>query len=82
MMRQLGRFLDLVEEAVAAGVTPEALADLEIHRRILRLGEEIGEGEWAQFSATGDQLENAIAGLLEQEKDRRGDAREPEINRP
>ncbi|MEA3411138.1 MAG: V-type ATP synthase subunit A [Pseudomonadota bacterium] len=82
MMRLLGRFLDLAEEAVAAGVTPEALADLEIHRRILRLGEEIGEGEWAQFSAARDQLEKAIAGLLEQVRDRRGDARVPEINQP
>ena len=65
MMRLLGRFLELAEEAVRAGVTPELLAGQEVYRRLLRMGEEIGEQQWERFSALGEQMEEAIADLLE-----------------
>ena len=66
MMRLLGRFLDLAEEAVEAGVTPEKLASQEIYRRLLRMGEEIGEEQSERFVALGDQVEKTFTDLLEQ----------------
>jgi V/A-type H+-transporting ATPase subunit A len=64
MMRLLGRFLDLAVEAVAAGVPPERLADLDVYRRLLRLGEEIGEGEEGQLAALQEALERAFVPLI------------------
>ncbi len=66
MMRLLGRFLDLAEEAVEAGVTPEKLVSQEVYRRLLRMGEEIGEGQSERFVALGDQMEKTFTDLLEQ----------------
>ena len=43
MMRLLGRFLDLAEQALAAGVAPERLAALPVFRALQRMGEDIGE---------------------------------------
>ncbi len=65
MMRLVGRFLELAEEAVEAGIAPETLAGEEVYRRLLRMGEEIAEGEWERFSSLGEQMEHAITRLLE-----------------
>jgi V/A-type H+-transporting ATPase subunit A len=64
MMGLLGRFLDLAEEAVAAGVPPERVADLEVYRRLLRHSEEIGEGAEQQFAALQETLERAFVPLI------------------
>ncbi len=60
MMRMIGRFLDLAGELVDAGVTPEALAGEETYRRLLRMGEEIPEGDWERFSALSEDLETTL----------------------
>ncbi|MGD2064044.1 MAG: V-type ATP synthase subunit A [Nitrospirota bacterium] len=79
MMRLLGRFLDLAEEAVAAGVAPERVADLEVYRRLLRHGEEIGEGEEEQFAALQEALERAFVPLIASPAESKGQPVESEV---
>ena len=43
MMRLIGRFVDLAEAAVAAGVHPERIAAMACMRPLQRMGEEIGD---------------------------------------
>ena len=47
MMRLLGRFIDLAEAALAAGVEPERIAALGCLRALQRMGEEIADDELA-----------------------------------
>lgn len=65
MMRLLGRFIELAEQAVAQGQPPESLAQLDIFRKLQRMGEEIPEGQPQGFSQLGDDLEQAFAQLQE-----------------
>ncbi len=61
MMRLLGRFTELAEQAVSAGMTPEEIARKEVFRRLMRMGEEIPEGDWESFSTLDKALEKAFA---------------------
>jgi V/A-type H+-transporting ATPase subunit A len=65
MMNLLGRFADLVERAVAHGVTPEAIVRLPVYRRLSRMGEDIPEDEPARFEALRDEIEHSFAELAE-----------------
>ena len=64
MMRLLGRFIDLAEQALAAGVAPERLAALPVFRALQRMGEEIGDGELGRFAALQAQMEQAMGELM------------------
>ncbi|MBK9594393.1 MAG: V-type ATP synthase subunit A [Rhodocyclales bacterium] len=64
MMRLLGRFLDLAEQALAAGVAPERLAALPVFRALQRMGEDIGEEDIERFTALQAQLEQALGELI------------------
>jgi len=63
MMRLLGRFIDLSGEAVASGATPEELSSREIYRRLMRMGEDIAEGDWESFGELDRQIESTAAAL-------------------
>ncbi|WP_137893154.1 V-type ATP synthase subunit A [Ramlibacter sp. 2FC] len=63
MMRLLGRFVDLAEQAVAQGQAPERLTQLDVFRKLQRMGEDIPEGQAQGFSRLGDELEQAFAQL-------------------
>jgi len=64
MMRVLARFIELVEQAHAAGVTPEQIAALPVLRRLARMGEDIPEAELARFADLEAALEQAFTELL------------------
>jgi V/A-type H+-transporting ATPase subunit A len=64
MMRLLGRFLDLAEQALAAGVAPERLAALPVFRALQRMGEDIGEEDIERFAALQAQLEQVLGELI------------------
>lgn len=64
MMRLIGRFLDLAEQALAAGVAPERLAALPVFRTLQRMGEEIGDDELGRFAALQAQMEQALGELI------------------
>lgn len=63
MMRLLGRFFDQAQEVVESGTLPEELTRKEIYRRLLRMGEDIPEGDWEGFSQLDRQIETTIATL-------------------
>jgi len=63
MLRVILRFVELAEQALARGATPQAIAELPVLRRIQRMGEEIGEDELPAFDGLRSALENAVAGL-------------------
>jgi V/A-type H+-transporting ATPase subunit A len=64
MMRLLGRYIDLADAAVSAGVTLEALAALPCHRAVLRMSEEIGEEQLERFAALAATVEREIGALV------------------
>jgi V/A-type H+-transporting ATPase subunit A len=63
MLRLVMRFIALAREALARGATPEQIAALPIHRRVQRMGEEIGEDQIARFAELWPQLEREFAAL-------------------
>ncbi|MEO8755011.1 MAG: V-type ATP synthase subunit A [Casimicrobiaceae bacterium] len=64
MMRLIGRFVDLAESAVAAGVHPEEFAHLPSLRPLQRMGEEIADTELARFATLETNLEREFAALV------------------
>jgi V/A-type H+-transporting ATPase subunit A len=56
MMRLIGSFVDAGEELLERGVPPEQLAEAPIFRALMRMGEEIPEGDWERFSQLDRQL--------------------------
>ncbi len=69
MMRLIERFIDLAEQAVAAGAEVEEIRQLAVVRRVARMGEEIGEGQMAQFTELANRLEAEFAPLLPEAHD-------------
>lgn len=63
MLRLILRFVELAERALAAGASPQAIADLPVLRRLQRMGEEIGEDDMAGFEALRTTLDSAMAQL-------------------
>jgi V/A-type H+-transporting ATPase subunit A len=63
MMRLIGRFVDLAEAAVGAGVSPERIAAMPCLRALQRMGEEIGDGDLARIDALDTALESEFAAL-------------------
>ena len=63
MLRLVMRFIALSREALGRGARPEQIGALPIHRRLQRMGEEIGEDELARFAELWPQLEREFAGL-------------------
>ena len=61
MMRVLGRFIELAEQAVAQGHPPESLTRLDIFRKLQRMGEDIAEGQPDLFRQLAEDLEQAFA---------------------
>ncbi len=76
MMRLIGGFVEGAEQLTAAGVPPEKIATTRVFRDLMRMGEEIPEGEWERFSdlqrdmdatfqALGQTPESVVAGGAE-----------------
>jgi len=64
MMRLIGKFVELAEGAVAAGVHPERLAHLPSLRPLQRMGEEIADTALARFAALEANLDREFAELV------------------
>lgn len=63
MLRLLMRFIALSREALARGARPDEIAALPVHRRLQRMGEDIGEDALDRFAALWPQLERELAEL-------------------
>lgn len=64
MMRLLGRFVDLAERAVTAGIHPERIARMACVRPLQRMGEEIGDGELPRLVLLDAAMEREFAELI------------------
>jgi len=63
MMRLLGNFIEHSEQAVKQGVSPEEISNSEVFRRIMRMGEELEEGDWEGFSVLSKQVDITFSEL-------------------
>jgi V/A-type H+-transporting ATPase subunit A len=63
MMRIIGEFIEQAERAVAGGVLPETISQLPVFRRLMRMSEEIPEGQWEEFSELSDALDKSMVEL-------------------
>jgi len=63
MLRLLLQFFDMAEAAVAAGVSPDDIANAGFYRRMARMGEEIGEDRLEGFTELTHQMETDLASL-------------------
>ena len=66
MMRLIGRFIDLAEKAVAAGVSPDQIVSLDCMRPLQRMAEEIGNDELQRFTELEARVEREFAQLISQ----------------
>jgi V/A-type H+-transporting ATPase subunit A len=65
MMRVIARFIELAEDALAAGATPEGIAQLPVFRRLARMGEDLGEEALAGYQELAAMLEQAFVQIKE-----------------
>ena len=63
MMRLLGRFIDLAEAALAAGIEPERIGALQCLRALQRMGEDIGDNELGRLAELEARVEREFAQL-------------------
>jgi V/A-type H+-transporting ATPase subunit A len=67
MLQLLMRFIDLAEEAVGRGVSPENISAMPILRKLQRLGEEYGEDRIDALSALARDVDEAFHALEAEE---------------
>ena len=63
MLKLILRFITLAEAKLDDGIPPQRIADLDVLRRLQRMGEEIGESELSKFAELSESVEAAMAGL-------------------
>jgi hypothetical protein len=64
MMRLLGRFIELAEAALAAGVEPERITGIGCMRQLQRMGEEIADDQLPRLAELEARLERDFAQLV------------------
>jgi V/A-type H+-transporting ATPase subunit A len=63
MLKLILRFIELAEAALDRGAEPQAMAELDVMRKLRRMGEEIGEDELDRVVSLGAELEAVMANL-------------------
>ncbi|MGB5733062.1 MAG: ATPase, partial [Thiohalocapsa sp.] len=63
MMRLIGSFIEAAETLLEAGIAPEQIAEAPIFRALMRMGEEIPEGDWERFSELDRELTATVRRL-------------------
>ena len=63
MLKLILRFVALAEAALDNAIPPQRIAELDVLRRLQRMGEEIGESDLAKFADLGESVEAAMASL-------------------
>ncbi|MBK1630572.1 ATPase [Thiohalocapsa halophila] len=66
MMRLIGSFIDAGDKLLADGVPPERINAAPIFRSLMRMGEEIPEGDWERFSELDRELTATVRRLREE----------------
>ncbi|MCP3848791.1 MAG: V-type ATP synthase subunit A [Gammaproteobacteria bacterium] len=57
MMRLLSSFIEQSEQAVKHGISPENISNSNVFRRLMRMSEELKEGDWEGFSDLSKQVD-------------------------
>jgi V/A-type H+-transporting ATPase subunit A len=63
MMRLIGRFIELSDQALAAGLGPDRIVRLDCMRALQRMAEEIGNDELQRFVELEARVEREFAGI-------------------
>jgi V/A-type H+-transporting ATPase subunit A len=63
LMQIIGEFIEQAERLVDGGVNPEAIAQLPVFRRMMRMNEEIAEGQWEKFEELRITMDKSMADL-------------------
>jgi V/A-type H+-transporting ATPase subunit A len=63
MMQLINRFIKLSEDAIAMDVSIETISTLPVIRKLMRMGEEIGEDDLEQFSVLNNELDMTFTDL-------------------
>jgi V/A-type H+-transporting ATPase subunit A len=69
MMRLIGTFIEGAQDLLRAGIAPEQIAETEILRSLLRMGDEIPEGDWERFSQLDRELSRTFRQLHESQRE-------------
>jgi V/A-type H+/Na+-transporting ATPase subunit A len=69
MMRLIGSFIEGAGRLLEAGVAPEAIAEEPIFRTLMRMGEEIPEGDWERFSTLDKELTATLRRLTSAQRE-------------
>jgi len=64
MMKLIGRFVDLAEAALSAGIAPDTIGALAVLRPLARMGDDIGDDELAAFAPLEAAMEREFAALV------------------
>ena len=64
MMQMISRFIELSQNAIELDISVETITALPIMRRLMRMGEEIGEDELDRFDGLRVELDTVFSGLL------------------
>jgi len=64
MLRLLVHFVELAESASDYGVTPEQIAALDVMRPLIRMAEDVPEGQLERLAELGHRVEDAFATLV------------------
>jgi len=64
MMQMISRFIELSQNAIELDISVETITALPIMRRLMRMGEEIGEDELDRFDGLRVELDAVFSGLL------------------
>ena len=68
MMRLIGSFIEGAERLLETGIGPEAIAGAPVFRSLMRMGEEIPEGDWEGFAALERDLGSTLRRLMTPER--------------
>ncbi len=63
MLKLILRFIELAEAALGRGAPPQVIAELNVMRKLRRMGEEIGEDDSDRMQSLHTELEAAMAHL-------------------
>ena len=66
MLRLIGSFIEGAEALLEAGIAPEKIANAAVFRALMRMGEEITEGEWEDFAVLDRELGSTVRELMSQ----------------
>jgi len=68
MLQLLDRFEELAQSAIREGVPTSDIAELEILRRLQRMGEEVEDDNWSRFEELAGDLEHAFRRLISERR--------------